>query len=299
MQLRKIMLVFLGISIPCSVKAYVYGYKKLYKKHTRTTIDLIYDTHVPIPQIGVEQFLKLDSQTALATLYPTEQKILRTIRRWEANRCGYDLIWETPSVSNYHWTPDTPCFIALPLFFHLLDMKYVRFISADRYRNCGFNTLFSLNNGAYQATNLTGCSFDNPAPLSARSSFMIERISGTHVLRAYNALHARVVSNLRNYFGKFYYQKMPVDFLKDFHQNDVFHELCDIEMLAHILSSTAERIVVYAGGWHCTNIAAFLEKNGWGEVYHQKNYCFHELPVLALAPLEPDKNFEVPFFNNG
>ncbi len=289
MQLRKCMVIPLLVGVfSGSTEAYVREYKKLYRENTRTTVDLMYDIHIPIPGMPVDQFLKLDPKIAQGKLYPTERKFLEIMRRWNASRYSCDLIWESPASHGFEWTPTDSCFIGLTSFFQLWDMKHVRYIPADRHRNCGFNSLFPvlMNGVETSGCNKTGSTFGNPAPLSAELTRMIERVSGPRALKQYKDLCAKVSGNLKKYFNTHYYCKVPVDFLKDFHYNDQFHELCDIEILGHILSSTTQRIVVYAGGWHCKNVSEFLEKNGYKVVCHQSNPSREELPVHVLAPLE-------------
>ncbi|MBA2307553.1 hypothetical protein H0W26_05460 [Candidatus Dependentiae bacterium] len=289
MQLRKYILLILGVNAPVGVvKAYVYEYKKLYREATRTTIDLMYDLHEPVKGMTSEQFLALDKWTAEKKLYPTEQKVLEVLRRWNANRYKCEVIWESPASSDYRCTPVNPCFIGLHSFFGIEKMPYIRYIPADRHRSCGFNSLFSVKDKGVDMLrpNLTNCSFDDPAPLSFAVDRAIKRGGGLPVWSQYKNLYSKVIRNLKSYFWRAYYTKEVLDFRKDFHTNDAFHELCDIEILSHILASAAQRIVVYAGGWHCRNIAEFLEKNDYKVVCHQQNVSCDELPVRLLADFE-------------
>ncbi len=57
-----------------------------------------------------------------------------------------------------------------------------------------------------------------------------------------------------------------------------------------MLASKARRIVVYAGGWHCSNSALFLERNGFEILYSKVNTGLdeeEELKELAVSDLDP------------
>lgn len=292
MNLKKLVSI-LGVvgAFSSSTTAYVYEYKKLYRESTHTTIDLLYDIHVSVPHMSLEEFLKQTPKQAMKKLYPTEQKFLETLYTWEASGSRCDLVWETASCPEDPWNPVNPRFIVLHSFFKIWDMKYVRFIAADRNRKCGFNSLFPI---ASQGTlvynsNGTGCSFDNPAPLSPKTVKNILKASGEATWRRYKKFYTNAIKKLKDYFRVPYFNKLTLDDQKDLMENDTFHALCDLEILSHVLASKAPKVAVYAGGWHCDNISKFLESDGFKVVYHQENVGCKELPVAALKPLGEDK----------
>ncbi len=288
MHIRNRMLAFtlLG-SFSHSARAYVYEYKKLYKENTHTTIDLLYDVHFPVPGIDSKHFLQLDPKEAAKKLYPTEQKVLETLYKLRDSDTTCDLIWETASRTNEVWNPLKTCFISLTSFFTMWDMKYVRFIPADTNRSWVFNNLFQVFNRGESmcSSNATGCSFEDPAPLSKEAIGKIMQESGYATWMRYNDLRTIKINDFKSYFGDAYFKRRALDYRKDFHKNDAFDSLCDLEILSHILASEAQSVVVYAGGLHCEKVSEFLEENGYKIRYHQRA-SYKELPVCALAPFE-------------
>ncbi len=292
MHIRNKMLVGMVLSaLSHSARAYVYEYKKLYRESTRTMIDLLYDRHVSIPDVNIEQFLELDPKVAKKKLYLTEQKVLETLSTLSRNCSTCDLVWETASRSDDFWSPVNPRFIVLHSFFRIGSMRNIRFIAADRHRKCGFISLFRVfdNGSLLNSFNSTGCSFDDPIPLSSADSVRILEASGYVTWMRYNTCREKAIKDLKSYFRVAYYNRRALDYTKDFVENDAFHALCDLEILSHVLASKSQRVVVYAGGWHCENVSEFLKKNGFRELCHQRNPSCKELPVWALAPFEHTK----------
>ncbi len=293
MHIRNRMLAFalLG-TFSHSARAYVYEYKKLYKEDTHTTIDLLYDVHVVTPGIQSNQFLQLNPAVAAKKLYPTERKILETLYKLKDSRSNCDLIWETSSRMRGPWNPVDSRFMTLSSFFNIWDLGNVRFIPADRYRKCGFNSLFTIlkKGSVVRGCNLIGSSFDDPAPLSEDAVARIVQESGYATWLRYNDFRLKITNNLKNYYRDAYYKRRALDYAKDFRKNYAYDSLCDLEILSHILASKAQSVVVYAGGWHCRNVSEFLEKNGYRVLYHQRNPWCKELPVRALAPFEVIKS---------
>ncbi len=288
MHIRNRMLAFalLG-AFSHSTRAYVYEYKKLYKENTHTTIDLLYDMHVSVPGISSKQFLRLPPEVAVMKLYPTEQKVLEALYKLNDSRSTCDLIWEAFTRTKCLMSPVDSRFITLPSFFKIWDLRYVRFIPADRHRKCGFNSLFTVfNEGEFMpSSNETGCSFNDPAPISEATTRRIMQESGYATWMRYNDLRTIKINDFKSYFGDAYFKRRALDYRKDFHKNDAFDSLCDLEILSHILASEAQSVVVYAGGLHCEKVSEFLEENGYKIRYHQRA-SYKELPVCALAPFE-------------
>lgn len=144
----------------------------------------------------------------------------------------------------------------------------IGFIPADRNRNCGFNGLFSVKEGLNERAgyNLTGCSFDNPTPLPVGADSAIQMASGADAWKEYTSFRSSVLAKHKSYFSTAFRFNHSLDYMKDLHKNDLFHSLCDIEMLFYILSSQSSRIIVYGGGWHCNNSAQFAPRTGFKTV---------------------------------
>ncbi len=277
------------ISFSPSAQGYVIAYTKLYRKNTDTIVDLIYDCHMPSKEVKAAELHLLGPKLASHKLFPTEQKVLNLIRAWEKKGSECDLIWET-AICDY-WPPSIWCLLTMASFFKLHKMKSVHFIPADYHRECGFNSLFALyeRDTRLCPQNLTGCSFDNPAPLSAKLAEEIEQVSGTATWQDYKSMRKRVVKTVKDYFEPWSREQSKL-MCQELYGNFFFYTLCDIEILSHLLASKARRIVVYAGGWHCSNIALFLERNGFEILYSRgetgPNLESKELAVSDLDPLE-------------
>lgn len=284
MQLSKIILTLIvGGTFP--LQAFVYEYRRLYRPGRGVTIDLLYDVHVPIPGITTEQLITMNHHSAAAKLYPTEQKVLSVLHSLDKRNIKCDLIWESATGDGFYTTPTQPCFIGLDWFFKLSSFKNIKFIPADRNRHCGFNSLFSVREGASEQRtgyNLTGCSFDNPAPLPVGADNAIQMASGAVAWKEYAAFRSSALKKLKDYFSTAFRFNLSLDYTKDLHTNDLFHSLCDIEMLFYMLSSKSSRIIVYGGGWHCENLFRFAQRIGFKTVHHEYNRYKEELPVQAL-----------------
>ncbi|MBA3752187.1 hypothetical protein H0X06_05365 [Candidatus Dependentiae bacterium] len=290
MKSYKIAALFIGmLNLSFSVDAFVYGYTKLYRGRTQTTVDLLYDVHIGVPHITIHDFFKLDLNYAKRKLYPTEQKCCDFLQEWGKDCRRMDLIWEASTCDYEYSTPRTPCFIGLAPFFKFDKISFICFISADRYRRTGFTSLFSITENGEKVTdpNLIGCTFENPAPLELTTIAAIKRSSGFSTWLNYKAFYDKTVGDLKDYFRPFYYGRHVLEYQKHFTQNNLYHAMCDIEILSHILASNAKRVVVYAGGWHCENIAKFLKNNDFIVLSskvssHAKELDARELNILKV-----------------
>ncbi|MBA3752188.1 hypothetical protein H0X06_05370 [Candidatus Dependentiae bacterium] len=284
------LLLNLGIIVNFSIDldARVYGYQKLNREKTNTTIDILYDVHSSVPHITIDKFFRLDRETAKKRLYPTEQKCMKFFEEWSKDGHTLDLIWEDSSCGYDYLTPRNPCFISLAPFFRIDKLSCIRFICADRYRRCGFTSLFSIMKDGKKVRdlNLTCCSFKNPAPLSSEIVSAIQRSSGVCTWLNFKSFYERVIKEVKDYFRPYYESGSTVEYKKHFTNNYFYHALCDVEILSHVLASQSKRIVVYAGGWHCKNIADFLIRNGFSVVYSKISSRKTELDVRDLSFLE-------------
>ena len=283
----------LTASFSKSTYAYISGYTKLHRKNTGTVVDLIGHSYESLKRISVGELLLMGPECAFQRLFATEQKFLNSIRKWEAESTTCDLIWETALCDDwnlsarYFW-----CLLSMPSFFKLTTMNYVHFIPANRHRDCGFNTLFNLYQGKtrLRPQNLTGCSFDNPAPLAPEVAQEIEQMSGTTTWQNYKAARKRVIKNLKEFFAPWYHEQIKIQYEKALLHNSFSGALCALEILSHLLISKADRIVVCAGDWHCLNVSLFLEHNGFEILYSKHNPredgVVKELAVSDLDPLE-------------
>ena len=240
-------------------------------------VELLFDWHMPPPGLSQGELFLMGPILAFQKLFPTEQKLLQSIRTWEAGENPCDLIWET-GLSDC-WIPMTQCWCLLSMasFFKLTTLKHVRFIPADRHRECGFNSLFNLYKEKIQLCpqNLTGCSFDNPAPLAPEIAQEIEEVSGTATSKNYKATRKRVIQSLKEFFALWHHERTKIP-AEEIFRNSRWNALCEIEILSHLLSSRARRIAVYAGGSHCSNISLFLEHNGFEKIYSKCNPIRYE-----------------------
>ncbi len=165
-------LIILGM-ISGSSKAYVYGYKKLYRKSTNTVVELLYDYHQPIADIIPREFYKLDLNTAIKKFYPTEQKFLEVLQKWEADSFECDLIWEKAAFPEFL----SEVFIGMPPFLGIDKMKHVNYIPADNHRQYGFYKLFSVDESSRWKENCSSFSciakkhIQSPQPSLTKSSF--------------------------------------------------------------------------------------------------------------------------------
>ena len=305
----------IGCFIPYS-KAYLYAYKRVFRESTNTTVDLLYDIHIPVPDITIEQFSALTREEAKKKLYPTEQKILHLFQEWERNGYTCDLIWESSgsrsSHSYYYYPPATPYFLGLDTFFGLMDMRSIRFIHSDLHRIFGFFSLFEVINDKEErcfsykdmwgnlkyGLNFTNCSFEDPAPLPDSLRRDIYKVSGGKVWHHFQNFRSQVIQALQNHFRESYSTTKKLSYTKDFIENWVAWGLCDIEILSHVLASKASRVIVYAGGAHCSKVSHFLEQNGFSCLYAAvpSNECYTEIyPELSLECLDL---FEDPPFED-
>lgn len=313
----KLFLFSLGIAggVLRDSKAYVYGYKRIYRESTNTTVDLLYDIQIPVPDLTTEEFCALSCEEAKKKLYPTEQKILNFLQEWEKNGYACDLIWESAASKSsytYYYPPVTPCFLGLDTFFGLTSMKSLTFIPSNMHRTFGFFSLFEVLDDQGKRKfdykeeggelkygyNATHCSFEDPAPLSSLAKRDILRYSGVKTWHQFHDLRSRVIKDIQSYYSVSYSTTKKLSYTKDFLENPRAYALCDIEILSHVLASQALRVIVYADGAHCLKVSEFLEQNGFSCLYEalpkDKSYRQKSLPVYPELSLDYLNFFEDP-----
>ena len=229
------------------VYAYVCGYARLFKPGTKTTVDVLYDAHKQHPQKG---------------LSPSEKKLDHILTTLNTRTKGVDVVWEWNDILASNSQQVTDCFIWLHPPRIIKNLRNINFISSDTCRLSGYAGLFKWQPG-YRFENSVGSSFAEPVPFGSQRRRRLLAQAGKTAFDKYEALYSLTVNKLDRYFS--YYRKngMRLNLDRDYYENDDFHAIADLEMLYNILVSEKERIIVYCGGWHASNIAAFLINNGY------------------------------------
>lgn len=247
--------------------SYPYGYTKLYNDSTDTVVDLIYDTHVPRTRHWGSTIHGLTYAQIKNELWPIEVAVLDAFESLNARSShSIDLLWESSPARPI----DSAMLIACESFvngrFFRLPFKH-----SDTWRP-DFSNLF-FRHGVLKY----GVSMNKPLPVYESMRSHIARNAGSSLLNAYESFSQGVEKEVKNYFKPHYDRGVKVggehdDFwLENFHRNDTYHAIADAEMISNILSSDKKRVILYAGGWHCTNISRFLKKNGYHELHHKVN----------------------------
>ena len=236
------------------------GVRTLYRKNTDTTIHLLYDDHFVIDDVKVKDINQMSYDAIKKKFYPAEQRLLTAFERLDKQQCPYDLIWETFE----EYAPPFVTFIGVAPRFIKKQFKQGRFVNADKTRNYFAGTFATEPSDCFPV--VKNYCYDDIAPLSQQQIKKIRARSGEKAWKAYEHLYNETVDAVHDYFEDFYCADVVLDFERDFHKNDAWCSLCDVEMLAHILSSEKKKIIVFAGGWHFRGIAQFLLSNGFLEI---------------------------------
>ncbi len=246
----------LALSLCLGVRATVVGYDRFYNPATNTIIDLLYDAHVYQDKLSVRDFHRRPQAYIEERLYFTEKRLMQALRKLNDNTPGcVDVIWEE-GIYNEDIVEQ---FIGHSKRLIKDQFQGLNFIASDITRDA-FEQLFNAHGPRHLDREVAGISMNNPMPLPDDRVAGIIANSGDVAWQEYEKYHKKTVQNLQAYFNPLYLHGTT------FHRNELrkLHAWCaltDIEMLSYILSSNKPHIIVYAGGWHSRNIAAFLENN--------------------------------------
>ncbi len=271
----RLLLMTLGISLGLSsvLRATVTGYDRFYNSTNNVLIDVLYDTHVHEDTISRKDFKYKPLPYLEERLYPTEKRLMQALRTLNEKAPGsVDVIWEHGIYSDL-----VEQFIGHSVRLVKEQFNNINFIASDMSRD-SFEQLFIAPGPRHLNREVAGISMNNPMPLPDDRIAGIIANSGDRAWQEYEKYHKATIQNLQYYFSAPYLAGQ--EFVREkLGKSDHWCALTDIEMLSYILSSNKPHIIVYAGGWHSGNIAAFLEKNlDYKRVYsvHDHGYEIYE-----------------------
>jgi hypothetical protein len=227
------------------LNAYVYGYTRLYRPDTQTTVDIVYDVHKKTGLTHDEMEVGICDDIKQG-LYPTEKVFVESLEK--LNR-------EHPNDTTIIWE-HAPCLIYSGV--HLLTypdrlvknrLRGIKFVSSDTWRLEYPSCILSI---------LQGASLERRVNRNA-----IIQHSGYQVWERYQAHMKEVIDDLvlmhaRDYDRIAHSCHNDETYRSLFFAKFPYAALADLEMLANILSSHHHHIIVFAGGAHGANIADFL-----------------------------------------
>ena len=284
-KLSVLFIIFISSSFITPLPAYIYRFKRMHYREQNVVVDLLYDCHMRKKKTKKVLWIK--------QFHPSEQKLYSLLKHLDVHSsCDIDLIWET-----WHERKPAPeekgVFLSLAPSQLQKSLKHkINFICADNYR---INLLMAMHDhilpGSVPFLTITTKAFAVPfvehvkysigkvfVDLPSSTSALIEKQYGPQVCKNLKKFQEDIKQNL---FKDTYPQlsrEEKLDYLNDFILNFNYHNLVDFEMLSYILSSSKKRIIVYAGGLHCQNIALFLKENGFTVKAQSKNYHLDSIP---------------------
>ncbi len=240
------LILLLGCMYSPFTRAYVYGYTRLYRPDTQTTVDLLYDVHIKeairFKELADESYAGIKKR-----LFPSEKRVLEAFERLNRSSSSVAIVWE--SSRTLPWR--SPYFV-----------NYSDFLVAQRFLHLSFSHADScrrhFEKACREGRTVAGCSFANPFPITQAMKSALTAYNGHQVWRAYTALRAQTLSNIQQYGAhafRNHRQAHPIAFA-------AWSALTDLEMLTHILTSPKKHIIAYCGGAHLMTVAAFLKEHG-------------------------------------
>lgn len=207
----------------------------------------MYDEHSAAKKLTFEDMSTLLCDDIKQGLYPTEKVLVESLERLnQTYPHDATVIWEIAPDARY----SVVNLLAHPHRLIENRLQNIHFVNSDSWRQDYPRSLLSLVNG------------NSLLPRINRDAIIQQ--SGPHSWEKYYAL-------LQKTTGKIIAQFEPLKgMIRTSRRGDAistahvyfsytYAELADIEMLSHILASPHHRIVLFAGGFHCQNIAHFLE----------------------------------------
>ena len=248
----------LGILISSPALAYVHGYTQLYNPTDGTIIDLLHDTHVAQLFATQEQLTTLSLEEVTKRLFPTEQLIITTLKHLDLPYTNCVFICEA---STYHSYGNTSF---LDNIRRLLtqELIHIPLICADEWRRSPRGLVDFLMHGISPVELINKKAIIKQSGIIAYHQFENFIEEATDTIRAYTAslnLSEAKKADIIEHFSRNPLPANQLEYTKYHITNPTYWKLADIELLSHILSAPQQRIIVYAGGNHCTRIAAFLK----------------------------------------
>ena len=262
------------------------GYTRLYNPFNRTTIDILYDDHIPQTHLTLRDMKRASVLSIEKRLEQSERRFLQSLRVINKRPKGsVALVWEQGINTDAHTE-----FIGHSHRLVKNQFKNIRYVASDISRDAFEELVYtSQRRGKRVICSIYGCSLENPLPLSKKQKESIVRNAGVKAWYEYKQFYAKTISSLKKHFGKRKYCTFA-----DFENNDLFDSLADCEMLSHILAAGECHIILFAGGWHSRNIAQFLQKRLHCSLIYSSNPDNCCMPVAALdritVPYTPKKD---------
>lgn len=213
------------------------------------TIHIGHDVHDNVRGVK-KKHIKKKSGALDRKLYPTESRFLQELEKLNSasKSQAVDVVWETPSRRI-----EKGAFISLGYGVVQKHYKNLNLIVSDTFRN-RFEDQFL---DGYRDAAV----FNDPAPLSKAQIAAIRKNSGEQAWQSFSEFRNSVIQGLQ---AKFLPHFKRGDQLSEdyFEELDIFDSLADVELLSHILASSKQTVIVYAGGWHSEYIVQFLASLG-------------------------------------
>lgn len=245
-------LLILAVLVPCILNAFPYGYKRLTKEGV--TVTLVYDTHELLPGTSVEEMNRLPFDQAKTKLFASELRFIEALEWLNMLNEPTDIIWEAYPDS----IPAKPTFLQLAPQWIRNQFRNLRFIYADRQR-VSFDSLFFLKG---QLPNYMEATPDDLLPFSRQRLNELLNNYNEVIWYTYKRLYENTKRELENQFRdhlRTRNRSYDSDALKQLlNKCKARHDITNLEILYHIITSKARKIIVYAGGFHCEKITRFL-----------------------------------------
>lgn len=255
MNIRLFLLVA-ALGLSSGLRATVIGFDRFYNPVTNTIIDVLHDIHVYQDKLSRRDFHVKSRSYIEERLFLTEKRLMKALRKLnEATPGCVDVIWEQ-GIYNEDIVEQ---FIGHSNRLVSQQFKGLNFIASDITRDA-FEQLFNAPGPRHLDREVGGISMNKPMPLPDDRIAGIIANSGDNAWKEYEKLHKKTIQNLQGYFNPLYLNGTKFG-RNELRPSSFWCALTDIEMLSWILSSNKPHIIVYAGGWHSTNISAFLEFN--------------------------------------
>lgn len=264
-----------------------YAYAEVYRPLDQARIDIVFDRHTHEKGLSPAQlrFHARSLPTLKPVIFPTEARMLTALENINNFGERVDLIWEAyPSLISTE-----PAFMGCCGPLVKKTFTSINFIYGDQ-RRIRFEKLFNvmLNGVVLPRSTMDGGVFDIPMPLSLEWVNDIIKNSGLEIWQNYKRYYDEKIKALQDYFRASYTNQTTLDHEQHFHRNSLFHEMADLEFLAHILASDKKRIILYAGGNHCVRILKFLTDNRFEQRSLRANQSYDHLTVDFLEGLDRD-----------
>ncbi len=257
-------------SISVSLNAYIYGYTRLYRQDTHTTLDILYDVHYEERGLSSDDMLHKPLSEIRPQLFCTERYLLDALDVLNDATQPVTVVWECVDLV----ADCRPVFLEYGIPLVQMRCPNFNFYASDTWRKRNIEISDYILD-------------QNSLLLELIDKDAITRISGMDVWHSFVELSVTVENKLLQTFYHFR-DVMRSHTIVDYHPRAglEFAELADIEMLSHILSTPDKKIVLYAGGTHAKNIQEFLVKFGHFRVAHSfVHEDYQELDTGLLAPL--------------